>query len=165
MKTIEKYVEQKRTDKAILITVFVDETLRSETFWLPLSKIEITNNTIRIEEEMWKSKLDELQNPTEKIVQVESSVYDKGEKATRIVVHILFRENEEQLFIWLPNSKVINLQVSKDHEGKNTFLVTVPQWLWESAYQNSISKQLEFWNKNEDKYSEQDFKLLSKVIY
>lgn len=164
MKTIEKYVEQKRTEKAILITAYIVETARNETFWLPLSKIEITGNVIKVDGELWNSKVTELQNPTEKMVQVESSVYDKGEKATRLVVDVLFRENEEKLFIWIPNSMVANLEVSKDPENKNLYLVTVPEWSWESAYQNSISKQLEFWNKKEATYSIDDFKLLSKVI-
>lgn len=163
MKTIEKFTEKKRTDKAVLISAYIEETGREETFWLPLSRLEITGQTIKIEVELWDSKLVELKEPTEKLVQVESSVYDKGEKATRLVVDVLFKDNEEQLFIWVPNSQVFNLEAKKNDEDRNIYIVSVPEWVWISVYQSSVDKQLEFWNKNEQKYTRDDFKLLSRV--
>lgn len=164
MKTFAKYQELRKSDKAILIKTHVEETAQEETFWLPLSKIELKGNSLSVDSEFWTDKLKEFQNPLEEeSVVVESSAYDKGDKATKLIVEVLFNENAQKLFVWIPNSKIIDLEVGKDEEENKLYKVTVAKWAWESSYKDAISRQLEFWNKDEEKYSHKDFKLLSKV--
>lgn len=164
MKTFEKFTEKKRTEKAILISAFVPETTKEESFWLPLSKVEISGEKISIDETLWQSKIEELKNPTERDnIIVESSAFDKGDKATKLIVEVLFNENAQKIFIWMPNSQIIKMEEEKDEEETPIFKVTLPKWLWESTYKNSLEHQLEFWNKEETKYTISDFKLLSKL--
>lgn len=164
MKTLETFTEKKKTEKAILITAFVQETNKEESFWLPLSKVEISGEKISIDETLWNSKIEEMKNPTEgENIIIQSSAYDKGEKATKLVVDVLFNENAQKVFIWMPNSQIVKMEEEQDEEENQIFKVTLPKWLWESAYKNSLEHQLEFWNKEEEKYQVSDFKLLSKL--
>lgn len=165
MKILEKFTEQRRTEKAILIKAFLSETGKEENFWLPLSKVEIKGNIISIlEEDFWKEKLNELKEPKdEKTVIVTSSAYEKGEKATKLSVQVQFNEQAFELFLFVPNSKVQDLETKKDEEGNKYFNVTMPKWVWESVYSSGIDRQLEFYNREEQKYSSNNFTLLSNV--
>lgn len=163
MKKFANFKEEKKTEKAILISTAVEETGRTESFWLPLSKVEINSQEISIDPDFWMDKLAELKSPKEETTIIHSSVYEKGEKATKLIIEVLFQEKAQQLFLWIPNSKISNLEITKDEEENKINKVTVPKWIWENSYSDAISYQLEFWNKDDNKYSSEDFKLLSKI--
>lgn len=163
MKKLQSFKEEKRTEKAILISVEIEETGKVESFWLPLSKVEINGREISIDADFWVTKLEDLKNPKEDNNIIYSSAYEKGEKATKLIIEVLFQEKAQELFLWIPNSKVSDLQIEDGEEGNKIYKVTVPKWIWESAYSEAIKYQLEFWNKEENKFSADDFKLLSKI--
>ncbi|CAA7392422.1 hypothetical protein [Chryseobacterium fistulae] len=94
---------------------------------------------------------------------IHSKVYEKGEKATKLAVEVLFNEKAFQMFLWFPNSQIEDMNLSKDEEENRVYIVKVPQWIWEKGYSNAIEKQLDFYNKDESKYSKDDFTLISKV--
>lgn len=164
MKTFEKFIEQLSTEKAKQFTAFVEETGKEETFWIPNSKFEIENKKLKIDEMFWTDKLKEIQNPREpELVDVVSKSYEKGEKATKLTVEVLFNEQAINLFVWMPNSQIENMSLTKDEEDNRTYTVTVPTWAWDSGYSNAISRQLEFYNKDEEKFSAKDFSIISKI--
>lgn len=164
MKKLQNFTEEKRTEKAILISVQVAETGKKESFWLPLSKAEIKGTDISIDADFWETKLEELKNPKEDNRIIYSSAYEKGEKATKLIIEVQFQEKVQELFLWIPNSKISDLQLEEGEEGEKIYKVTVPNWIWESAYSDVITHQLEFWNKEEARFSADDFKVLSKVV-
>lgn len=164
MKTIKSFTVKKRQEKAILISAFIEETNKEETFWLPLSKITESENEIQIEEEFWNLKLEELKSPKEpETIQIHSKSYDKGEKATKITVEVIFNEQAFDLFIWFPNSQIEDMKLSQDEEEHRIYIITVAKWIWESGYEKAITKQLEYYNKQENKYSKEDFTLASQL--
>lgn len=163
MKTFEKFEELKKSEKAILIKTEVAETNKEESFWLPLSKIEIKENSLTIlEDEIWEAKLQELTTPKEtEMIKVFSNVYDKGEKATKIGVNVKVpnQDEEKEFWVFVPNSQIQNVEKADDK-----FKVTLPKWLWTSSFLNSVQYQLDhFYNKDktEDLLKADDFILLS----
>lgn len=163
MKTFANYQEVKRSEKAILIKTQVEETGKEETFWLPLSKVEIIDNTLSIlENDIWETKLKELTTPKEEeMIKVFSNTYDKGEKATKISVNVKVpnQEEEKEFWIFIPNSKLENVEKVEDK-----YKVSLPLWLWTNSFANTIQYQLDnFYNKDrtEDLLKVDDFILLS----
>ena len=63
MKTFEVFTEKKRTENAILVSAFVDEVGKEETFFVPLSKLEIRGEKLLVDEDFWISKLEDIKNP------------------------------------------------------------------------------------------------------
>lgn len=164
MKTFEKFTEQHSTEKAKQFSAFVEETGREETFWLPNSKFEIEGKTLKVEEAFWTDKINEIKNPTEAdLIEVVSKSYDKGEKATKLTIEVLFNDQTIDLYVWMPNSQIENMNLTKDKEDNKVYTVIIPKWAWESGYNNAISRQLEFYNKDEEKFSAKDFSIKSKV--
>lgn len=164
MKTIKTFTVKKRQEKAILVFALIEETGKEETFWLPVSKITESENEILIEEEFWNLKLDELKNPKEpETVRLHSKSYDKGEKATKITVEVLFNEKAFDLFMWFPNSQIEDMKLSQDEEEHRIYIITIAKWIWESGYEKALTKQLEYYNKDEQKYSKEDFTLISQL--
>lgn len=165
MKTFENFEELKRSEKAILIKTEVAETNKEESFWLPLSKIEIKDNSLTIlDDDIWEAKLQELTTPKEtEMIKVFSNVYDKGEKATKIGVNVKVpdQEEEKEFWVFVPNSQIQNVEKADDK-----FKVTLPKWLWTSSFNNSVQYQLDhFYNKDktEDLLKVDDFILLSST--
>lgn len=163
MKTFANYQEVKRSEKAILIKTEVEETGKEESFWLPLSKIEIKDNTLSIlENDIWETKLQELTTPKEvEMINIFSNTYDKGEKATKLSVNVKVpnQEEEKEFWVFIPNSQVENVEKSDDK-----FKVSLPLWLWTNSYSNAIQYQLDhFYNKDktDDLLKVDDFILLS----
>lgn len=81
MKTFTSFTEKKRTNQAVLISAFVEETGKNESFFLPLSVTKIEGNTLSVDDDFWKAKLVEMQDPTtEKLVAISTALYEPGEK-------------------------------------------------------------------------------------
>ncbi len=105
---------------------------------MPLSKAEINGQEISINADFWATKLEAIKNPKEENTVIYSSAYEKGEKATKIIIEVLFQENAKELFLWLPNSVVSDLQIEDGEEGNKIYKVTVPAWIWKNAYSDAI---------------------------
>lgn len=158
MKVLNSFTIKQKSELAVLITAFIEELGKESTFWLPNSKITQTDEEIQINEEFWALKLEELKTPKQPSQSgIHSKVYEKGEKATKLAVEVLFNEKA------FPNSQIEDMNLSKDEEENRVYIVKVPQWIWEKGYSNAIEKQLDFYNKDESKYSKDDFTLISKV--
>ena len=165
MKTFEKFEELKRSEKAILIKTELEETQKEESFWLPLSKVEINENSLTIlDGDIWEAKLQELTAPKEvEMIKVFSNVYDKGEKATKIGVNVKVpnQEEEKEFWVFIPNSQIQNVEKTEDK-----FKITLPKWLWTNSFLNSVQYQLDhFYNKDktEELLKVDDFILLSST--
>ena len=63
MKTIEKYIIIKNTEKATLFRCFISEVNEETEFWMQKSKYEEKENTLHIEDDVWEKKLEELKQP------------------------------------------------------------------------------------------------------
>lgn len=165
MKVLTSFEIKKKSEFAVLISAQIEELEKEVSFWLPLSKITETDKEIQIDSEFWKLKLEELKKPqeTEKI-QVHSSLFEKGEKATKLSIEVLFNERAIEMFLWFPNSQILNVENSTNEENREVFIVTLAKWIWEKGFSNAIQKQLQYYNKDEVKFSETDFTLISKLI-
>ena len=164
MKTIANFEEVKRTEKAILIKANIEELNQEVSFWLPLSKVTIEDSTIQIEDDVWTKKLEELKQPKEEEkVGIISKAYEKGDKATKLVVDVKVKDKEEtsELWVFIANSQIENIEKIQDDKIK----VILPLWIWKSAFSNSCKYQLDnFYNKGKedgDLMTEDDFKLVS----
>lgn len=158
-KKITNFSKEKETDKAILVKAIFPELKEEKTFWLPKSKISINGKELFIDEEVYKSKLDEVQKPIEeKKVIIHSKQYDKEEKATKLILEASFNDNDVELWVFIPNSKIEFVESKNDE-----YFVTVPEWVYKNAVKSSLEHQLEFYNKNENIYSADDFTIKSKV--
>ena len=98
MKTFANYQEVKRSEKAILIKTQVEETGQEETFWLPLSKVEIKDNTLSVlEDDIWETKLKELTTPKEEEMVKDATLEMMFETKIRIkesdLIHALIRKH------------------------------------------------------------------------
>lgn len=162
MKILTSFTITKKQEFAILISAQVDELEKELSFWLPLSKITQTEKEIQIDEEFWTKKLEELKAPKE-VVQINSRICETGEKATKVAVEVLFNDKVVEMFLWFPNSQIENVETTQDEENREIFIVMVAKWIWEKAYSSAIEKQLQYYNKDEVKYSESDFTLISKL--
>lgn len=162
MKILTSFTITKKQEYAVLISAHVEELEKEVSFWLPLSKITQTEKEIQIDEEFWTKKLDELKAPKE-VVQIHSRICETGEKATKLVVEVLFNEKAVELFLWFPNSQIENVETTHDEENNEVFIVMVAKWIWDKGYSSAIEKQLQYYNKDEVKYSESDFTLISKI--
>lgn len=164
MKTFSTFQEVQRTEKAILVKTNVEELNQELSFWLPLSKVEISENILSVPADVWEKKLAELKEPKEvENIKVFSNVYDKGEKATKLSVNVKVpnQDDEKEFWVFIPNSQISN--VEKDNDK---FKVTLPQWLWEKSFSNSVQYQLDnFYNKDKEDnlYKIEDFILLSST--
>lgn len=164
MKVLSSFTIKRKTEFAVLISANVDELNQDLSFWLPLSKITETEKEIQIDDEFWNTKLEELKTPKEvEKVQIYSSINEKGEKATKLAIEVLFNERAIEMFLWFPNTQIENVESTQDEENKEIFIVTLPKWIWEKGFTSAIEKQLQYYNKDEVKYSESDFTLISKI--
>lgn len=159
---LQNFSIEKETDKAVLIKCFLTETGKDESFWLPKSKIDLNTGEIT-DDNFWNEKIQELKKPKEDpMVIIKSKAYEKGEKATKLIVDVEFNGKPIELFVWLPNSQIIDMNLKNEGEDK-LYLVTAKDWVWQNSYNKAIDYQLEFYNKDEIKFSHSDFKLLSPV--
>ena len=60
MKIFSTFEEIQRTEKAILVKTNVEELNQELSFWLPLSKVEISENILSVPADVWEKKLAEL---------------------------------------------------------------------------------------------------------
>lgn len=167
MKTFEVFTEKKRTENAILVSAFVDEVGKEETFFIPLSKLEIQGDKLLIDDHFWNSKLMEIKNPApEKMITMISALYDKGEKSTKVAVKARLKSFDKVNDIWLflPNSKVATVEKVTENEDESQFKITLPEWVYHSALKSALEYQLtNFWNKDiaeDQKYTVEDFTIL-----
>lgn len=167
MKTFEVFTERKRTENAILVSAFVDEVGKEETFFVPLSKLVIQGEKLLIDDDFWNSKLIDIKNPApEKITTMISSLYEKGEKSTKVAVKARLKSFDKVNDIWLflPNSKVATVEEVTENEEEPKFKITLPEWVYNSALKSALEYQLtNFWNKDvpeDQKYSLEDFTIL-----
>lgn len=167
MKIFEKFTEKRRTDNAILITAFVEEVGKEETFFVPLSKLDIQGEKILIDDSFWSSKLNEIKNPEPvKMINLISPIFEKGAKSSKVAVKARLKSMDKILDIWLflPNSKVAAVEKVRKDEDEVQFKVSVPEWVYNSAIKNALEYQLmHFWNKDiaeDEKYHIEDFTLL-----
>jgi hypothetical protein len=167
MKTFEVFTEKKRTENAILVSAFVDEVGKEETFFVPLSKLEIQDKKLLIDDDFWSSKLEEIKNPApEKMITMISALYDKGEKSTKVAVKARLKSFDKVNDIWLflPNSKIATVVKVTEIEEESKFKITLPEWVYNSALKSALEYQLtNFWNKDvaeDQKYSVEDFTIL-----
>lgn len=167
MKTFEVFTEKKRTENAILVSAFVDEVGKEETFFVPLSKLEIQDKKLLIDEDFWSGKLEEIKNPApEKMLTLISALYDKGEKSTKVAVKARLKSFDKINDVWLflPNSKIVSVEEISEIEEEPTFKITLPEWVYNSALKSALEYQLtNFWNKGvaeDQKFSVEDFTIL-----
>lgn len=167
MKTFEVFTEKKRTENAILVSAFVDEVGKEETFFVPLSKLEIQDKKLLIDEDFWSSKLEEIKNPApEKMITMISALYEEGEKSTKVAVKARLKSFDKVNDIWLflPNSKVATVEKLTENEEEPQFKITLPEWVYNSALKSALEYQLtNFWNKDvaeDQKFSVEDFTIL-----
>lgn len=167
MKTFEVFTEKKRTENAILVSAFVDEVGKEETFFVPLSRLEIQGEKLLIDEGFWSSKLEEIKNPApEKMLTLISALYDKGEKSTKVAVKARLKSFDKINDVWLflPNSKIASVEEISEIEEEPKFKITLPEWVYNSALKSALEYQLtNFWNKDvpeDQKYSLEDFTIL-----
>lgn len=167
MKSFEVFTEKKRTENAILVSAFVDEVGREETFFVPLSKLEIQGEKLLIDDDFWNSKLNEIKNPApEKTITIISALYDKGERSTKVAVRARLKSFDKVNDIWLflPNSKVATVEKVTENEEEPKFKITLPEWVYNSALKSALEYQLtNFWNKDiaeDQKCSVEDFTIL-----
>ena len=115
MKTIVNFEEVKRTEKAVLIKTNVEELNQEVTFWLPLSKVIFEDSTIQVDDDVWTKKVEELKQPKEEEkVGVISKAYEKGDKATKLVVEVKVNDKEEtsDLWVFIANSQIENIDIN-----------------------------------------------------
>lgn len=167
MKTFEVFTEKKRTENAILVSAFVDEVGKEETFFVPLSKLEIKGEKLLIDADFWNSKLMEIKNPApEKMITMISALYDKGENSTKVAVKARLKSFDKVNDIWLflPNSKVAKVEEVTEIEDEPRFKITLPEWVYNSALKSALEYQLtNFWNKDiseDQKYTVEDFTII-----
>lgn len=167
MKTFEVFTEKKRTENAILVSAFVDEVGKEETFFVPLSKLEIRGEKLLVDEDFWISKLEDIKNPApEKMITMISALYDKGEKSTKVAVKGRLKSFDKVNDIWLflPNSKVAKVEKVTGIEDEPRFKITLPEWVYNSALKSALEYQLtNFWNKDiaeDQKYTVEDFTII-----
>lgn len=167
MKTFEVFTEKKRTENAILVSAFVDEVGKEETFFVPLSRLEIQGEKLLIDEGFWSSKLEEIKNPApEKMLTLISALYDKGERSTKVAVKARLKSFDKINDVWLflPNSKIASVEEISEIEEEPKFKITLPEWVYNSALKSALEYQLtNFWNKDvpeDQKYSLEDFTIL-----
>lgn len=167
MKTFEVFTEKKRTENAILVSAFVDEVGKEETFFVPLSRLEIQGEKLLIDEGFWSSKLEEIKNPApEKMLTLISALYDKGERSTKVAVKARLKSFDKINNVWLflPNSKIASVEEISEIEEEPKFKITLPEWVYNSALKSALEYQLtNFWNKDvpeDQKYSLEDFTVL-----
>lgn len=167
MKIFEKFTEKRRTESAILITTFVEEVGKEQTFFIPLSKSEIQGEKILIDDSFWSSKLNELQNPEPvQMINMISPIFEKGKKSSKVSVKARLKSMDKILDIWLflPNSKVSAVEKVTEDDDAVQFKISVPEWVYNSAIKNALEYQLiHFWNKDiaeDQKYSIEDFTIL-----
>lgn len=170
MKTFTSFTEKQRTNKAVLISAFVEETGKNESFFLPLSVTKIDGNTLSVDEEFWKTKLLEMQNPaTEKLVAISTALYEPGEKSAKVSVNARLKSLDRTYEIWLflPNSKIQDLTGTQNKDYERNYTIKVPQWAYESALKNALEYQLNnFWNKDKEPhehYMTEDFTVLNDL--
>lgn len=167
MKTFEIFTEKKRTENAILVSAFVDEVGKDETFFVPLSKLEIQGEKLLIDDDFWNSKLIEIKNPApEKMIAMISTIYEKGEKSAKVAVKARLKSFDKINDVWLflPNSKIVTMEKITEIEDEPKFKITLPEWVYNSALKSALEYQLtNFWNKDiaeDQKYSVEDFTIL-----
>ncbi|QDP86724.1 hypothetical protein FNJ88_14050 (plasmid) [Chryseobacterium sp. SNU WT5] len=167
MKTFEVFTEKKRTENAILVSAFVDEVGKEETFFVPLSKLEIQDKKLLIDDDFWSSKLEEIKNPApEKMITMISALYDKGEKSTKVAVKARLKSFDKvnEVWLFLPNSKVASMEDITEVEDEPQFKITLPEWVYNSALKSALEYQLtNFWNKDieeDQKYTVEDFTII-----
>lgn len=170
MKTFTSFTEKKQTNQAVLISAFVEETGKHETFFLPLSVTKIEGNTLSIDDDFWKIKLLEMQNPTTvKLVTISTALYEPGEKSAKVSVSARLKSLDRIYEIWLflPNSKIEDVTGTQNEDGETNYTIKVPQWVYESALKNALEYQLNnFWNKDkelDDYYTAEDFTVLNEI--
>ncbi|WP_027375680.1 hypothetical protein [Kaistella palustris] len=167
MKTFEVFTEKKRTENAILVSAFVDEVGKEETFFVPLSKLEIQDKKLLIDDDFWSSKLNDIKNPApEKMITMISALYDKGEKSTKVAVKARLKSFDKvnEVWLFLPNSKISSMEEMTEIEEEPQYKITLPEWVYNSALKSALEYQLtNFCNKDfadDQKYSVEDFTIL-----
>ena len=170
MKTFTSFTEKKRTNQAVLISAFVEETGKNESFFLPLSVSKIDGNTLSVDDEFWKTKLLEMQNPaTEKLAAISTALYEPGEKSAKVSISARLKSLDRTYEIWLflPNSKIEDVTGTQNEDGETNYTIKVPQWVYKSALKNALEYQLNnFWNKDkepQDHYMVEDFTVLNDI--
>lgn len=170
MKTFTSFIEKKRTNQAVFITAFVKETGKNETFFLPLSVAKIEGNTLSVDDDFWKTKLHEIQNPTpEKYVVISTPLYELGEKSSKVSVSARLKslDRTNEIWLFLPNSKIEDVAGTENEDGERNYHIKVPQWVYETALKNALEYQLNnFWNKDkepQDYYNVEDFTVLNDI--
>ena len=170
MKTFTSFTEKKRTNQAVLISAFVEETGKNESFFLPLSVTKIDGNTLSVDDEFWKTKLLEMQNPaTEKLAAISTALYEPGEKSAKVSVRAKLKSFDRTYEIWLflPNSKIQDVTGTQNEDGETNYTIKVPQWVYKSALKNALEYQLNnFWNKDkepQEHYTAEDFTVLNDI--
>lgn len=170
MKTFTSFTEKKRTNQAVLISAFVEETGKNESFFLPLSVTKIDGNTLSVDDEFWKTKLLEMQNPaTEKLAAISTALYEPGEKSAKVSISARLKSLDRTYEIWLflPNSKIEDVTGTQNEDGETNYTIKVPQWVYKSALTNALEYQLNnFWNKDkepQDHYMVEDFTVLNDI--
>ena len=95
---ITQFHIEKETEKAILISANLQEFEGEKTFWLTKSKCVIEDKIIKVEAEIFNSKVEELKNPpAERKIVLETKTYDKAEKATKLTIVVKVDNKEEDL--------------------------------------------------------------------
>lgn len=164
MKIFKNFTEEKRTEKAIFISVFIEEFEKDMKIWLPLSKVEINGNSISIKDDFWKSKLQEekeKETEKEKKVSIHCLNYEEVENSIKIIFEVELKEKKMELWGWVAKKLVENIEDTSDENFK--FIIIIPKWTWDNCFKNSVEKQLDFYNKESEIYSADDFVLTSKV--
>ena len=165
MKTIEQFEIIRETEKATLIKSFVSELDLEIEFWLPKSKFEINNDSIEIEDEIWKDKIDEFKTPKETpAVIIYIDKFEEKGNSIKLILSATLKKIDLHPWLFIPKSLVLD-QVELDTEDEDKIYFKVPAWFWEKSITKLVDDQLEFFNKDreEEHFTENDFKLLTKV--
>lgn len=157
MKTIVDFVIRKETEKATLFEISIEG--EPTPIWLPNSKFEIIDDAIEIEEDYWKSKLEELENAPENstIIHIDKSNVVPTDKSYKLILSAQLKKLSITPFLFLPKSLVLD-EGNLDSDLFDYF-VKVPTWLWDKQLNSVINSQLDFYNSEEKRFGKGDFKL------
>lgn len=144
---IEKFVEIRRNEKAILLEV------EKKSIWFPLSKCEFKEDSIFIDKEIYEKNIAQL--VADDLVKITSTITDHSEKTYKVIVDIKLKTYEASKFLFVPKSKVV-----EHSEG----LITFPKWIWEKSKEELLNAEVAYYNgKYEEKITVADYEILTKI--
>lgn len=165
MRTISTFSIIKEVEKATLFNAFLEELTEEKEFWLPNSKFEIVDDQLEIDDDFWKDKLEEFQNPTkedEVILYVEN--FEEAEKSYKVFLSAKLQDMKIKPLLFLPKS-IVSEPKKIDTEDEENYCFLIPSWFWEKTLPDVIEKQLSFFNQDREAelLTKSDFKLLNKI--